>query len=184
MFRFNDYKWTPSGDRTTMTKYNSTDHKSTLDPEDDAAHVNMGSDWRMPTKDDIIELLQNTTQELYAKLMDYSDPVKVANGVYNKNDGYVSWKYIGEHSSGEVSGKLAYTKLLSKSNGNFLVVPSSVSVYDGDVNVVGRGGNIWSSSVGSGIVGGAWYGQFGRNVCGVDGRGRCAGVGVRGVVGQ
>jgi hypothetical protein len=32
-----------------MTKYNSTDGKTVLDSEDDAATVNMGSGWRMPT---------------------------------------------------------------------------------------------------------------------------------------
>ena len=37
------------------------DGKATLDPEDDAAHVNWGGKWRMPTYDDIKELLDNTT---------------------------------------------------------------------------------------------------------------------------
>ena len=183
MFKWNDYKWSENG-TSTMTKYNSTDHKLTLDPEDDAAHVNMGSDWRMPTKDDIIELLQNTTQELYAKLMDDSDPVKVANGEYNKNDGYVSWKYIGEHSSGEVSGKLAYTKLLSKSNGNFLVVPSSVEAYGGRLDPVGVGVGLWFSSLYSQEVDRACGGGFADNNYAVLYGYRYIGRGVRGVVGQ
>ena len=34
-----------------------------LQPEDDAAHVYWGGDWRMPTLDDIKELLYNTTYE-------------------------------------------------------------------------------------------------------------------------
>ena len=44
-----------------MTKYNLTDEKTTLDAEDDAATANWGSDWRMPTKDEFDELLENTT---------------------------------------------------------------------------------------------------------------------------
>ena len=32
-----------------------------LDLEDDAAHVNMGGAWRMPTKDEFYELISNTT---------------------------------------------------------------------------------------------------------------------------
>ena len=132
MFYWSDYKWNPSGDSSTFTKYNETDRKITLDPEDDAAHVNMGGTWKMPTEEQVTELFKETTLELYAKLTDDSGPVKVADGVSN---GYthVLWKYVDGHTSGEASGKLTYMKLRSKSNGNFLVVPSSVGVYNGHV---------------------------------------------------
>ena len=43
-----------------MTKYNS-DGITTLETSDDAAYANWGSDWRMPTKDEFDELLENTT---------------------------------------------------------------------------------------------------------------------------
>ena len=35
-----------------------------LDLADDAAHVNMGGKWRMPTKDELEELLDNTTHKV------------------------------------------------------------------------------------------------------------------------
>ena len=35
-----------------------------LDLEDDAAHVNMGGKWRMPTSDELKELVDNTTYEV------------------------------------------------------------------------------------------------------------------------
>ena len=35
-----------------------------LDLDDDAAHVNMGGKWRMPTNDEFKELLDNTTHNL------------------------------------------------------------------------------------------------------------------------
>lgn len=43
------------------------DDKDTLEPEDDAAHVNWGGSWRMPTKDEINELLTccTWTEESY-----------------------------------------------------------------------------------------------------------------------
>lgn len=51
------YKWYNG---STYYKYtNST--KTTLDPEDDAAHVNWGGDWRMPTKAEQDELRNNCT---------------------------------------------------------------------------------------------------------------------------
>ena len=183
MFRSNDYKWSENG-TSTMTKYNSTDHKLTLDTEDDAAHVNIGSDWRMPTKEQVIELFKETTQELYAKLMDDSDPVKVADGVYNVNDDRVSWTYIDGHTSDEASRKLAYIVLTSKSNGNLLVVPSSVRAHGGSVDPVGYSGLFWSSSLNSQDVSLAWGGYFDNDGYGVGSDSRRAGVGVRGVVGQ
>ena len=181
-FRSNDYKWNPSSDGITFTKYNGADGKITLDPEDDAAHVNMGGTWKMPTKEQATELFKETTQELYAKLTDDSDPVKVANGAYNENDGYASWTYIDRHTSDEASGKLAYVVLTSKTNGNFLVVPSSVNVSSGYVSPVGDSSRFWSSSLNSQRVNFAWHGRFGNEYCGVSGYGRYIGLGVRGVL--
>lgn len=42
-------------------KYGS--ENSVLELEDDAAHVNWGGGWRMPTKQDFVELVNNTTKE-------------------------------------------------------------------------------------------------------------------------
>lgn len=51
-----------SGDKfskyVTDSKYGNVDNKTELDREDDAAHVNWGGDWRMPTKAQIDELLE------------------------------------------------------------------------------------------------------------------------------
>ena len=41
---------------SSLSKYNTTDHKTTLDPEDDAAYVNWESPCRMPTSDELAEL--------------------------------------------------------------------------------------------------------------------------------
>ena len=45
----------------TFTKYNNYGGKTVLDPEDDAAHVNWGGSWRMPTKAEWQELYDNCT---------------------------------------------------------------------------------------------------------------------------
>lgn len=57
-FKWTDYKFNPSGDGKTFTKYTTTG--ATLELEDDAAHVNMGGDWHMPTPSQIKELVDNT----------------------------------------------------------------------------------------------------------------------------
>ncbi len=53
-YSWETYKWGTEG---KMTKYNTTDGKTTLDPADDAATAKLGSPWRMPTSAEIAELL-------------------------------------------------------------------------------------------------------------------------------
>lgn len=55
---WSDYKW---GVAPNFTKYNT--NGSTLELEDDAAHVNMGGDWHIPTPKQCQELIDNTTSE-------------------------------------------------------------------------------------------------------------------------
>ena len=64
------YKWVyVENGKMYYTKYNTNsangvvDNKTELDPEDDAATVNMGPEWRMPTRDEITELVENCTWE-------------------------------------------------------------------------------------------------------------------------
>ena len=54
-FDWTDYRWTDDGG-STMSKYNASDGKTTLDLDDDAAHVNWGGDWHMPTEEQCREL--------------------------------------------------------------------------------------------------------------------------------
>ncbi len=71
-----DYSWSTykyaNGSYNTLTKYCNdandgdngfTDNKTTLDLEDDAAHINWGGNWRMPTYTEIGELINNCTWE-------------------------------------------------------------------------------------------------------------------------
>lgn len=44
-------------------KYNGTDSLRTLKPEDDAAHMILGGNWRMPTSIEFEELIRNCTLE-------------------------------------------------------------------------------------------------------------------------
>ena len=59
-YDWNTYKFTTDGG-STFTKYNGTDGKTTLAPEDDAAAVKLGGKWRMPTDDEWTELRKNCT---------------------------------------------------------------------------------------------------------------------------
>lgn len=57
------YKFNPSGDNATFTKYNETDGLKTLELEDDPVHSIMGFDWRLPTDEQCKELLENISGE-------------------------------------------------------------------------------------------------------------------------
>ena len=62
-FNWSDYKYSAgSKDGSEFSKYSgSTAADMTLDLSDDAAHVNMGGDWHMPSSAQINELIDNTT---------------------------------------------------------------------------------------------------------------------------
>lgn len=55
-FEWADYKYNPSGDDFTMTKYNDSDGKTVLEASDDAVQSNWGGSWRMPTIAEFVAL--------------------------------------------------------------------------------------------------------------------------------
>ena len=64
-YDWSTYKWC-EGDKKSLTKYiipyhpyGVVDNKTRLEPVDDAAHVNWGGNWRMPTEDEWRELREN-----------------------------------------------------------------------------------------------------------------------------
>ncbi len=63
---WSNYKWC-DGTYMTLTKYctnrsyGTVDNKTVLEPADDAATMNWGSNWRMPTSDELKELKTNCT---------------------------------------------------------------------------------------------------------------------------
>ena len=58
-FSWSDYKWSIDGSSSNFRKY--TTKGDMLELEDDAAHVNMGGDWHMPTPAQFREFKDNTT---------------------------------------------------------------------------------------------------------------------------
>ena len=54
------YKWC-NGSEMNLTKYCSADGKTVLELEDDAAYVNFGHNWRIPTNEEWTELIEKCT---------------------------------------------------------------------------------------------------------------------------
>lgn len=95
------------GTDTSLTKYNQfseygdVDELTALEASDDAATVNWGSSWRMPTINDIDELINNTNMQ---KVENYNNTGVTGYLITNKND---ATKFIfipGSGFRGESSG--------------------------------------------------------------------------------
>lgn len=115
-----------NADGTVFSKYYNGDGKTVLDLEADAAHVNWGGDWRMPTQDELYELLslENCT-----------------------------WTWQTADST-EFGGTLGW-KVKSKKNGNSIFLPAAGYRFLKDLNYVGSCGYYWSSSLYSSSSNGA-----------------------------
>ena len=117
-----------------------------LKPTVDAATVNMGSKWRMPTFEDCAELLNNTNYE-YAEI-----------------DGVKGGKFISKID-----------------NSKYIFLPFAGVAVEGNFEVLGIVGGVWSSSVDSDFPERAYGMVFNDSACGVDRTNRCDALSVRGV---
>ena len=134
-FDWTDYKW---GTVNVITKYNDTgltkDDLTTLESADDAATQIMGSDWRMPTRDEFIELVENT--DVY---------------FISTNGNEVKANYTGGcwcEFTFPVAETMKGMKFYNKSDhSKYIFAPASGVADDGSVHGAGVGGYLWSSSL-------------------------------------
>lgn len=109
-FAWADYKYGKynSGDTTNygMTKYNGTDGKTSLDIEDDAAHVNMGGEWKMPNSTQIEELLDEhyVTKEMVSNYKNTGVSGYLFTSVANSNTLFVPFSGIASDGSVDNTG--------------------------------------------------------------------------------
>ena len=105
-YLWSTYKWC-NGSSKTLTKYNkdsgygTLDNKTVLDPEDDVAHVKWGDSWRMPTKAEWDELLNNCTWTWYVSGNTEFGGVpgyKVTSNLSGYTDRYIFLPAAGERS--------------------------------------------------------------------------------------
>ena len=129
------------GDGSNFSKYNTgnngyggtIDNKTILDIEDDAAAQIMGSDWRMPTQDELQELADNTDNEW---ICNYNGTGVNGRKFTSKTD---TSKYIFIPASG------------IRSNSSFLFQGSYGAVWSSSLNV-DYYGYAWFLYIGSGNV--------------------------------
>ena len=141
---WSDYKF---GTNPNFTKYTTTG--ATLELEDDAAHVNMGGSWHMPTPTQINELISNTTNTWTTQ-----DGV---NGrlFTSKKDGTKSIfiPAAGYAWDGSVQGSGGYGSVWSSMLGTGGVgFGQNLLFFSGGVNLVDGGGRFGGLSV-RGVIG-------------------------------
>ena len=97
IYSWTNYKWC-DGTQNNMTKYNATDGKTTLEPADDAATVNWGDDWRMPTKAEMQELFDNCTwaEETRNAVNGYLVTGPNGNSIFLPKAGFYNFDDFGE----------------------------------------------------------------------------------------
>lgn len=154
-----EYSWANyslcEGTETTMTKYctNSqygiVDNKTTLDMTDDAAHVNMGGNWRMPTDAEISELGSNTTWYW----------TQLGNGV----SGYTLVSKINQHS---IFVPAAGYIEMAKSGVNTVGYYWTSSIRSGNVSYGARTFSFEENKGGGNALCYRYYGQSVRGVVG------------------
>ena len=171
-FSWADYKWSVEGSGSNFSKYNASDSKTVLDPEDDAAHVIMGGNWRMPTFDEYKELCLNT--EIYL-VPNEGEEIK---GTAQEQSGSVMIKWASR-----VQGTFKGVKFYKKGDKQtYMFVPAAGIAGGGSVQNIGRRGYLWSSSLNSSDVQRPWYFYFNVDSGGVGNEYRYRGVPVRGVL--
>lgn len=170
-FKWADYKWSVDGSSSNFSKYNKSDRKVVLDPEDDAAHVNMGGNWRMPTYNECKELCLNT--DIYLVPTEGEE----IQGTAQEQSGIVTINWASR-AQGTLKGVKFYKK---GDKQTYMFVPASGAADGGSMQGVGQYGRLWSSSLYSSIVLYAWLFYFDVNRGSVGSGNRYRGVPVRGV---
>ena len=173
-FSWADYKFSTGGSDSNFSKYNASDSKTVLDLDDDAARANMGGNWRMPTFAEYEELCLNT--DIYLVTTEGEEIQGTAQE--DSESVMINWtSQVGETSKG--------IKFYKKGNKQtYMFVPTAGNASEGSMQGVGKRGFLWSSSLNSSDVQGAWnfffngYGGFVSN--GI----RYIGLPVRGVLAQ
>lgn len=124
------FDWSTYFDTTdggsTFTKY-GIDKLTVLEASDDAATVNMGSDWRMPILTEIQELVDNTTLTF----------IDLDGNEFSQSDAEA-----GSISEGNLKG-IRFTG----TNDNSIFIPAAGMAYNDAVDQVNSNSLVWSSEV-------------------------------------
>lgn len=136
-FTWDDYKFSIDGSSSNFSKYNDSDSKTVLDPEDDAAHVIMGGNWRMPTFEEYKELCLNT--DIYIVPTEGKEIQVTAK----EQSGNIIMKWTPQEE-GTLKGLKFYKK---GDKQTYMFVLMTGLAYNGSVRSISKFSSLWSSSM-------------------------------------
>ena len=177
-FGWADYKFSIDGSSSNLSKYNASDSKKVLDPEDDAAHVNMGGNWRMPTLEEYEELFMNTDAYLVPT------EGEEIQGTAQEQGGRVVINWASQ-AEGTQKGVKFYKK---GDKQTYIFVPAAGYAYkkvyadNSLVQDVGRHSYLWTSSLYPSGVLVAWDFDFSASFGYISNFKRSHGIPVRGIL--
>lgn len=140
LFNWDSYFDTTDGGSTFKKYNNSESGLKSLVSSDDAVTTHMGLQYRMPTIDEIKELINNTTQTFIDLDGNEYSKEQAQNGVIKP-------------------GKLKGVRFTG-SNGNSIFIPAAGGCSESLLSGIGVYGILWSSSLGGSYDGGARYLSF------------------------
>lgn len=124
-----DYDWATykycNGSNDSLIKYNTkssygtVDNKTTLEPEDDVAHVKWGGTWRMPTYEEWTELRDNC-----------------------------SWTWTNDYNGTGIAGQIVTSNKAGYTDKS-IFLPAAGLWYGSSLDIDGSDGFFWSSSLNS-----------------------------------
>ena len=131
-FSWKDYKF---GTESNITKYNATDGLTTLEASDDAATVNWGGNWKMPTLEQVSELCntENCTHEWVKNYNGSGINGTLLTSVRNGNKLFVpAGGYYNDGSSPDASAFYGFmwANLLSPNDNTEAVYMGTDGVYN------------------------------------------------------
>lgn len=121
-YDWSTYQWC-EGEENTLTKYGTdekygqVDGKTVLDPEDDAARVLLGDGWRMPTREEMAELLDSC-----------------------------SWAWVANYEKSGVSG-FRVTSQVEGFTDQSIFLPTAGFISHVGAQYAGQNGSYWSASM-------------------------------------
>ena len=112
-YRWYTYKWCMNGSSSQLTKYcyqsyhgynGFTDNKTVLDPEDDAATINLGDGWRMPTKAERDELTNTKNCAWEFTTLNGVNGYKITSKKTGYTDRWIFLPFAGMYEGDNLSG--------------------------------------------------------------------------------
>ena len=108
-YSLSNYKWY-NGSDVSFTKYGNYEY---LDLSDDAAYVNWGSNWRMPTYDELEDLISSTYTNTEVTTQNGVKGLKITskkngNSIFLPAAGYIGSKLLGAGTNGYYWSSSAY----------------------------------------------------------------------------